>query len=62
MSDPLIIHLYAGWWSCPECQFRRYYETDRGAFNGAARHMKDRHALRLTLPRRHHGGLYGAGR
>jgi hypothetical protein len=54
----------AGWWSCtePGCTFRRFYETDKGALAGAAKHLKGDHRIRLVLPVRHHGGLLGGGR
>jgi len=47
----------AGWWRCIECLFRRYFATDKGALSGAARHMKERHGVRVTLPTRHHPGM-----
>jgi hypothetical protein len=62
VADRELARPYAGWWSCPDCAFRRHYATDAGALTGAARHMKDAHRVRVVLAARHHGGLLGGGR
>jgi len=65
MSVPVLAGLKvivtAGWWHCPDCSFRRFYQTGAGALNGAARHLAG-HQTRLALPLRHHSGLLGGGR
>lgn len=72
MSEPRLIEdeglaartleVRAGWWFCPNCRFRRCYSTPAGAMEGIGKHLLNEHGVRLALPRRHHGGLYGAGR
>lgn len=46
----------AGWWACPSCRFRRFYNTDQGALQGASKHMSVEHRARLWLPSARGGG------
>jgi len=59
---PQLARPRSGWWSCPHCPHRREYATDQGALAGAAAHLLHVHRVRLTLPIRHHGNLFGGGR
>lgn len=52
----------AGEFRCALCSFVRTFGTDKGALDGAAKHMLEAHRVRLTLPVRSHGGLYGGER
>ena len=46
------VHVTAGWWACARCAFRRWFATREGAIQGAAKHLREEHLVRLMLPAR----------
>ena len=64
MTEYPDVHVTAGWWACrhPGCAFRRFFATREGAIQGAAKHLREEHLVRLMLPARHHGGMVHGGR
>lgn len=50
----------AGWWRCPDCSFVRFFATDRGAFEGASKHMLLAHRARLWMQRAGYAAAAGS--